>query len=197
MRPANICLLVMMSDIFNQLGPLSDVLHAEKCNVSSALQLANAHLQILKNKRCDEYFQKIWLIVSDHANKNGAEFSEPVKRTRNVPSHLNDCVTDSTLGHSGLDATEINSNPEVDYRSTIFFPVMHRVKQEMERRFSGDMKVPLLKSLSACQPDSAEFLDIDVLRPLVEAYNLNSRGKLMSQIEVCKLLIYRGNLQAR
>ena len=59
----------------------------------------------------------------------------------------------------------------------------------MERRFSGDMKVPLLKSLSACHPDSAEFLDIDVLRPLVEAYNLDSRGKLMSQIEVCKLLI--------
>jgi len=62
-----------MSDIFNQLGPLSDVLHAEKCNVSSALQLVIAHMQILQNKRCDEYFIKIWSIVSDLANKNGAE----------------------------------------------------------------------------------------------------------------------------
>ena len=127
MKPANICLLVIMSDIFNQLGPLSDVLQAEKCNISLALQLATAHLKILQNKRCDEYFHKIWLIVSDLANKNGAELSVPVKRTRKVPSRLNDCVTDSTLGHSGLDATEINPNPEVQYRSTIFFPVMDRV----------------------------------------------------------------------
>jgi len=52
------------------------------------------------------------------------------------------------------------------------------------------MKVPLLKSLiSACHPESAEFLNIDVLRSLVEAYNLDSRGKLMSQIEVSKPLI--------
>jgi len=194
MKPANICLLVIMSDIFNQHGPLSDVLQAEKCNISSALQLATAHLQILQNKLCDEYFHKIWLIVSDLANKNGAELSVPVKRTRKVPYRQNDCVTDSTLEHSGLESTEINPNPEVHYRSTIFFPVMHRVIQEMERRFNGDMKVLLLKNLSACHPESAEFLNIDVLRPLVQAYNLDRRDKLMSQIEVCKLLIYRGNL---
>jgi len=94
-----------MSDIFNQLGPLSDVLHAEKGKISSALHLATAHLQILQNKRCDEYFHKIWLIVSDLANKNGAELSVLVKLTSKVPSRQNDCVTDSTLGHSGLDAT--------------------------------------------------------------------------------------------
>jgi len=139
MKPANICLLVIMSDIFNQLGPLSDVLQAEKCNISSALQLATAYLQILQNKRCDEYFHKIWLIVSDLANKKGAELSVRVKRTSKVPPRLNDCVTDSTFGHSGLDATDINPNSEVYYRFTIFIPVMDRVIQEMERRFSGDI----------------------------------------------------------
>jgi len=109
------------------------------------------------------------------------------------------CVTDSTLGHSGLDATEKNPNPEVHYRSAIVFPVVDRVIQEMERQFSGDLKVPLLKKEpSACHPEAAEFLDINALRPLVEAYNLNSRGKLMSQRERERerdlQAAYRGNL---
>jgi len=69
--------------------------------------------------------------VSDLANKTGGELFVPVKRTRKVPSRLKDCVTDSTLGHSGLDATEINPNPEVHYRSTNFLTVMDRVIQEM------------------------------------------------------------------
>jgi len=53
------CKHLFASNNINQLGPLSDVLQAEKCNISPALQLATAHLQILQNKRCDEYFHKI------------------------------------------------------------------------------------------------------------------------------------------
>jgi len=57
------------------------------------------------------------------------------------------------------------------------------------------MKVPLLKSLSACHPESEEFLTIDVLCPLVEAYNLDNTGKLMSHNRVLQAA-YRGNLIA-
>jgi hypothetical protein len=44
MKPLTICLLVTMSDVFSQFGPLSDVLQAEKCDLASALKLASAHL---------------------------------------------------------------------------------------------------------------------------------------------------------
>jgi len=38
-------------------------------------------------------------------------------------------------------------------------------------------------------PVSAAFLDFEVLRPLIDAYHLDSAGSLASQLDVCKLLL--------
>jgi len=38
-------------------------------------------------------------------------------------------------------------------------------------------------------PVSGEFLDFEVLRPLVDAHHLDSAGSLASQLDVCKLLL--------
>ena len=184
--PANIFLLIVMSDLFSQLGPLSDVLQAEKCDIASALQLAAAHVQVLKDKRCDEYFHKVWTLASQLAGRNGIDLVVPFKRRRLISSRLRGNLTDSTLGHRDLEAS---LTPEEHFKVTVFFPVMDRVIQEMERRFSDDETVPMLKSLSACHPDSHNFLDIEVLRPLVDAYDLDKSGRLVSQIDVCKLII--------
>jgi hypothetical protein len=44
-------LLVLLSYVFCQLAPLSDVLQAESCDLASALQLASSRTQILVEKR--------------------------------------------------------------------------------------------------------------------------------------------------
>ena len=38
-------------------------------------------------------------------------------------------------------------------------------------------------------PVSGSFLDFEVLRPLIDAYHLDSAGSLASQLDVCKLLL--------
>lgn len=40
-----------------------------------------------------------------------------------------------------------------------------------------------------CHPDSKLFLDTDTLQPLIEAYKLDQTGSLLSQIDVCKLML--------
>jgi hypothetical protein len=79
MKPLTICLLVTLSDVFSQFGPLSDVLQAEKCDLASALKLTSAHLQLLKDKRSDEYFHKLWLVITNLATANNIEMSLPAR----------------------------------------------------------------------------------------------------------------------
>jgi len=72
-KPTNVCLLIIMSDVFSQLAALSDVLQAASCDLASASQLAATHLQLLREKRSAEHFNKQWLKVSELAEKSKIE----------------------------------------------------------------------------------------------------------------------------
>jgi hypothetical protein len=146
----------------------------------------------LKDKRSDEYFHKLWLLMTNLATANNIEMSVPAWRVRKAPSTLRQFVTESTLGYRGIDAENGATAPtEEFYRITAFFPIVDNLIHEMERRFNDEETLPLLQSIGACHPDSSKFLDIDTVRPLVDAYKLDETGTLSSQIYVCKLLINR------
>jgi len=156
---SNICLLVLMSDIFTQLSSLSDVLQSERCDLASALHLASAQTECLRVKRSESYFAKVWSVVTDLCAANDIELSLPVKRVSKVPGKLRQYITDSSLGHRNLEQDEVqNPSPESYYRSQVFFPVMDRLVAEMERRFADDDNNPILKSIAACHPDSTELV---------------------------------------
>jgi hypothetical protein len=192
MKPLTICLLVTMSDVFSQFGPLSDVLQAEKCDLASALKLASANLQVLEDKRSDKHFHKLRLVMTNLATANNIEMSVSARRVRKPPSTLRQFVTESTLGYRGIDAeNEATAPTEEFYRITAFFPIVDNLIHEMERRFNDEETLPLLQSIGACHPDSSKFLDIDTVRPLEDADKLDETGTLSSQIDVCKLLINR------
>jgi hypothetical protein len=115
MKPLTVCLLVTMSDVFSQFGPLSDVLQAEKCDLASVLKLASAHLQVLKDKRSDEYFHKLWLVMTNLATANNIEMSVPASRVRKAPSTLRQFVTVSTSGYRGNDAENGATAPQRNF----------------------------------------------------------------------------------
>ena len=195
--PANVCLLVLLSDVFSQLGSLSDVLQSEKCDLASALHLASAQTECLKMKRSDSHFAKVWSIVSVLAAANNIALSLPVKRVPKVPHKLRQYLTDTSMGHRQLERDESENmqspSPESYYKSQVFFPVMDRLVVEMERRFGDNENNPILKGIAACHPDSTAFLDMDVLHPLIDTYNINTTGSLSSQIDVCKLLMKKAS----
>jgi hypothetical protein len=187
--PQNVVLLVIFSDIFAQTGPLSDVLQSEKCDLANAVQLSQAHTTIFKNKRNDEYFKKIWTISYTLATANEIEMKRPGKRVRQAPSRLRAFLIESTTGDRQVVNVTDEDVPEAYYRSHLYYPVMDKLIQEMERRFCDEEVVPLLKSISACHPDSSAFLNFTAIKPLAEAYQLNETGSLESELEVCKVII--------
>lgn len=138
-KPVNVCLLVIMSDIFTQLSVLSDVLQAEKSDIVSVMQLAAGHLQVLREKRCDVYFHKLWLIMYDLAARNNIEMLPPSKRKSKAPLALRQFVNESTMGHRGSD-TDGDSDTEVYHRTTVFFPLLDLLTHEMERRFNAQYR---------------------------------------------------------
>ncbi len=189
--PTNICLLVILSDVFTQLGTLSEVLQSEKLDVASAMQLASAHTSVLKEKRSDEYFEKVWTLATNIASKDSIELTIPTvgKRPRKQPSALKRYLVDSTVGHRDNGEESTQTDAKSYYRRSVFFPVIDRLVSEMEARFNDPETSPLLSGIAACHPESAKFLDSEILQPLVEAYKLDSSGSLQSQIVVCKLFL--------
>ena len=131
-----------MSDVFSQLAALSDVLQAASCDLASALQLAATHLQLLREKRSAEHFNKLWLKVSELAEKSKIDMSLSSKRKVVESSTLRNFMTESTLGHQ---STEANADKTVSlqdhYRITCFLPVMDRLINEMERHFGDDTTI--------------------------------------------------------
>ena len=190
-KPTNVCLLIIMSDVFSQLAALSNVLQAESCDLASALQLAATHLELLREKRSAAHFDKLWVNVLQIAQNSKIDMSLPSKRNITKSSTLRNFTTESTLGHQSMEANTDKTPASLQdhYRITCFLPVVDRLINEMERRFGDDTTMPLLRAISACHPNSGTFLDFEVLRPLIDAYQLDPTGSLASQIDVCKLLL--------
>ena len=72
--------------------------------------------------------------------------------------------------------------PQEYYKATAFFPIVDRVKAEMERRFTDNDCI--LRGISASSPASDEFLCLEAVKPVCDAYGIPS--SIDAQIEVCK-----------
>lgn len=169
----NVVCLVVFSDIFSQLGPLSNILQSENTNLGSALTLAREHLEVLRAKRTEQCFTKIWSIIKPLADiENGV----PMKRRRQQQHFHGDYVIDSTIGHEApVDANDVMSQCMVE----IYYPIIDRLILEMESRFPSS---PVLDAVVACQPQSTNFLIYESLKPLLDAYKIS--GDINSEIFV-------------
>lgn len=182
--PKNICLLEVFSDLFSQLGPLSNALQAEACDLSSAIRLAATHTLLLEKKRSEEHFKKVWESSSVLASANNFEMTVPQQRSRKPPSRLRQFLIEETTGCTTVDSSQ-SQTAEDFYRSTVFYPVIDLVINEMKKRFADDSASALVKGMAACHPSSDNFLDYGLLKPLADAYHLDDDRMLQSQVEIC------------
>ena len=102
-----------------------------------------------------------------------------------MPSRLRQFLVDSPVGQQDVDVEHMTAK---DYYSvTLFYPIMDRLINEMERRF--DDVSPVLQGIEACDPSAEKFLDVDTLKPLINAYELDKNHRLVSQIDVSKTIL--------
>jgi hypothetical protein len=120
-------------------------------------------------------------------------FVASTEKMQNTISNLRTFITDPTLGNLSTEG-EQNICPEEHYRLTVFNAIMERLINEMERRYGRWRQhyiSLLITSIISCHPHANNVLDMEVILPLVQAYNIHKTGSLSSQFEVRKLLIKR------
>ena len=114
----------VFSDLFSQLGPLSNALQAAACDLSSAVPLAVTHTLLLKRKRSEEHFKIVWESISALALANNIQMGEiavPQKTARKVSSKPRQFVIEDTIGSRTVESS-VSQTAEEFYRSTVFFP---------------------------------------------------------------------------
>ena len=179
-------LLTTFDSILGLTKPLSDALQAKNLNLSAALELVDSIIQLLKQRRSEDYFKySIWKDSQEMADKAGVEVALPTagRRTR-LPSRFRDShVLESTGGRE-----------HILYESykAVYYQAIDKVLMELDHRF-GEPR-PILQSIAALSPKNSSFLESKSLLPLAEAYNLDA-DTLRNQLEVARVILKQKNVE--
>ena len=183
MLPMNLYITIVFSDVFSQLGPLSNTFQAEKTDLSSALQLTQSHILELKKKRSTLHGDQVWQVASALAKKCQIQMIIPQKRVSKTSTRLRDYLVNSSIGQRQLEQEDQSmTQPSDFYRTQALYPLIDKIIAKIKRRFVDED--PILRGIAACHPDSSNFLSVSIMKPFAEAYHIS--GSLEAQIQVCQ-----------
>ena len=117
-------------------------------------------------KARDYYEHSLTISEANHLPCVGAVEKRVQDKT---PARFSDYFVQSTLGHREV----VNNWKDLD--KLILKPTVIKIVKELERRFSPE-NMAILKSLSAIDPDSDNFLNFETVEPMAEFYNLDMEG---------------------
>ena len=182
-------LLTTFDSILGLTKPLSDALQVKHLNLSAALELVDSIIQLLKQRRSEDYFKdSIWKDSQQMADKAGIEVVLPnAGRRTSLSSRFRDVhVLEST---GGRDQAMLSV---YDSYKVIYYQAIDKVLVELEHRF-GEPR-PILQSIAALSPTSPSFLDSKAILPLAETYNLDTAA-LCNQLEIARVMLKQRNVE--
>ena len=182
--------LMTFDRVFSITGNLSNLLQAKELNYAAAATCIEATKQTIIDLRNETVWKNIWQESVKLAEKHDVDIS-PLRprRTRRLPSHLNDS---SVEGPSG------ESTPVSEFRSQIFYATIDTLLQEMNQRFN-ELNLTLFKSMQALVPNSSSFLHLDTLHPFhMVAQRCNpSTGPMTKTVVGAEQKSYRARANSR
>lgn len=160
--------LLFLKNIFEQTHILSKYLQSPSINFSTAKNMCNSTLDILKELRSDMKFEYKWNEVIEMVDKYQVEHPK-LKRKKSIPLKL------------GGGETQSNSILVKDnYRITIYFKVLDVIIQEMENRFKEN-QMDIISGLS--EIFMSEEPTEDLLKLVSDTYNFNTHD-LKTELEI-------------
>ena len=149
---------------------LSKQLQTSSLDFGASRRLIDGCTATLREKRTDEYIEKIWSEACKTADEVGTEKpseraeKDDRKRARRLPQNLADSVTYCTTGSRSVDEAV---DMQTLYRQKIF-AVVDSLLGEINRRFTENDE--LLYAVSVCDPNSRSFLSEEGMTKIIEAY---------------------------
>ena len=160
-----VVLLTTFDSILGLTKPLSDALQAKNLNLAAALELVDSIIQLLKQRRSEDYFKgSIWKDSREMADKADVDVALPnAGRRTSLPSRFRDShILEST---GGRDHTTLSI---YDSYKAVYYQAIDRILMELDHRF-GEPR-PILQSIA----------DSKALLALAEAYDLDADSLVIS-----------------
>uniref|UniRef100_A0AAR2JDX2 HAT C-terminal dimerisation domain-containing protein n=1 Tax=Pygocentrus nattereri TaxID=42514 RepID=A0AAR2JDX2_PYGNA len=163
-RFATVYMLVIFQKLFSVTEGLHKYLQRESVDLAQAMQFKTAVHDALKNCRCSEKAMEIFDKTKTICSDLGIE--EHTKGTQRKQKKIEGYVVESPCGtRSDLSTGDL-------LRQRVFFPVLDRMLNEIEIRFSG-ARAQFMTGIQACHPSSEYFLNEESLRHLATHYRIS------------------------
>lgn len=150
--------LSFLKNIFEQTHILSKYLQSPNVNFSTANNMCQSTIDILKNLRSDIEFESKWNEVIEILDEYQIEHPK-IKRKKNIPLKL-----------GGGETHPYSNQVKDNYRITIYYKVLDVIIQEMKNRFQEN-QMDVLNGLS--EIIISENPPKDVLKTVSDTYNFD------------------------
>ena len=180
--------LVTFDQVLSLTKGLSDVLQSTSLDLAKAANLVSATIESVQELRSDTQWQRVFAHLERIATHYGIDMTpiSVARRVRHPPSRLEaDFVVMSTTGVRNTSSSSRCISDE--YKINFYYCIIDAVLFELNRRFDKKNQ-DIMLSLQACSPGSSNSLDITVLQPFIDIYNLNSE-ELMIEIPLVKRVL--------
>ncbi|XP_050545939.1 uncharacterized protein LOC126908098 [Daktulosphaira vitifoliae] len=178
--------LHLFCDTFSQIKIVSDYLQLPESDLGISCIMVESLIDYLKQFRTvDKLFDLLLEKVVLFAEINNIPLPEENTYRRifcKLPAKFVSYITELPISEN----REIMSKN--DARTIIFFPVIDRMINELQRRFSDNN--PILSGISSLNPQNKSFLDLQVLLPFAKHYEVDIES-LESELKLIPKLIDR------
>ena len=146
---------------------LSDHLQSAKTDLAKASELIEATLETLQSFRTDTEWDKHYKYITDATSLfDIAVMPLRPRCSRHLPQRLRDAIV--LESHGSCEASSISH----DIKISVYYPILDSIDSilsEIKKKRFDNKNVALMKAVQSCSPLSSEFLEMDMLMPLVES----------------------------
>uniref|UniRef100_A0A667Y0C5 HAT C-terminal dimerisation domain-containing protein n=1 Tax=Myripristis murdjan TaxID=586833 RepID=A0A667Y0C5_9TELE len=177
-RISTIYMLVMFQALLSVTQGLHKYLQKETVDLVQAIEYKTAVQTTLKSYKSNEKAHEIYektKALCDNLEIHSTETH------RNKRKKMHDFVVETPCG-----TRPVLSNGD-DLRERVFFPVLDRMLEELQKRFSG-VGEKILTGIQACHPASEHFLNEEALKHLAQHYSIQIKPE---EILVAKCFLDR------
>uniref|UniRef100_A0A1X7VX50 Uncharacterized protein n=1 Tax=Amphimedon queenslandica TaxID=400682 RepID=A0A1X7VX50_AMPQE len=165
---------------------LSDNSQSRAIDLSRATELIQATISLLTEYRTDSHWDRLYDHAVCLAQLHSISILVPGRRRR--PSHFNDSVVCETIG-TGASSKE-------EYKINLYYPVLDQFLKELNTRFES-RNIDVLKGISACTPNSSNFLSIKDLKSFCKMYGVRIEESVLNvEVELIKRLADRNSMDS-
>jgi hypothetical protein len=178
--------LILFERIFSITNNLSTLLQSENISYMAAASSIRATITTISDMRSEKEWSEIWdraVSMAEKCNITVTPLRNP-RRSCRLPRDLEAFIVDSSVGTG-------SSTSNDEYRCNVYYATIDVIIQEMNDRFS-ELNLSLLQSLEALTANSDSFLDLSILKPFLNHYNI-SENAIKSEVSTAKIFLQEQN----